>query len=294
MKKLFKQITVMSTVACGIFLISCQEEGPAALIQPADKGSELVQAPPVMVAGYRLTKNGNETLTYHTDGRVKQVSGTDNVIYAGYSTYRIDYEYAANSIVATRYQDNVKESRREWSLQNGRAVALKRTKYNSDGVTVSANIEGTYQYNALDQLKKIVMVGQEKKTYELTYDNHGNVIKFSLVKNTKKGDEFENLMKYEYTEYVGGSLETDKGKVIDTHVFSHTLGWLGDPYLPVFGKFGKHLLKKSIRTYYPATYKYAYILDANGYVKEQKTLKMNGELIETKALHYALPTKERI
>ncbi|MCF0041308.1 hypothetical protein [Dyadobacter fanqingshengii] len=295
MKRLCRKVTIMSGVACGLFLMSCQEESQVTAIQAAEDVQKISQAPPAMTPNFRLSKFGNETLVYHSDGRIKQVNGTADPKFTGYSTYRVDYEYIGNSIVSIRYHDNVKEKKMEWQLENGRASKLKVTNYKTGGVNVLSTIHAAYQYNGQNQLVKVILMDKVLSTVTVSYDNLGNAVKFLMVNNTKKGDEFFNMMKYEYTEYVGGPVELDKGETLPMHVFGpSTLGWIGDPYLPVFGNFGKHRVKKSIRTNYPATYKYTYNLDANGYVKKLNKLKQTGEFVESKELTYAIPIKNRL
>ncbi|WP_255716260.1 hypothetical protein [Dyadobacter chenwenxiniae] len=41
------------------------------------------------------------------------------------------------------------------------------------------------------------------------------------------------------------------------------------------------------------TYKYAYSFDANGYVKELKSLEKKGALADSKQLMFIIPTKSR-
>ncbi|MCF0065264.1 DUF4595 domain-containing protein [Dyadobacter chenwenxiniae] len=293
MKRLFKKIVLLSGLACGLFLVSCQDESRVATVQPAAGEQVISQAPPLMTPSFRLTKAGDETLTYNADGRIKQVN-RPAAPNSGYSAYRTDYEYSNNAIVVTHYLDNVKEKKMEWQLENGHASKLKVTEYKAGGVNVLSTMHAAYQYNGQGQLVKVILMDKVLKTVTVSYDNLGNAVKFALVNNTENGDEFVNMMRYEYTEYVGGPLELDKGETLPMHVFGQeTIGWIGDPYLPIFGKFGKNRLKKSIRTHYPATYKYTYNLDANGYVKEQTKWTKKGEFVESKQLTYAIPTKNR-
>lgn len=295
MNKFFRKVILISGAVCGLFLISCQDESAVTAIQPSENHTGIAQAPPLMTPNFKLFKSGNETLIYNADGRIKQVNGTVDPQYNGYNTYRIDYEYAGNSIVVTRYRENVKESKMEWELQNGRAAKSKLTKYNLGNSNVLSTFHAAYQYNAQDQLVKVILMDKILKKVTIDYDSNGDAVKFQMVEDTKNGDQFVNMMKYEYTEYVGGPLEIDKGETLALHVCSpSTLGSIADPYLPIFGKFGKHLLKKSIKTNYPATFRYTYKLDANGYVNEQTTLKNNGAFVESKELKYAVPIKDRI
>lgn len=293
MNKLLNKITLLTAVASGIILVSCQDESQVTTVQPATDTQGISLAPPLMTPNFRLSKFGNEILTYHSDGRIKQAHGTANPAYDGCSTYRIDYEYGNNSIVATKFRDNKKDTKMEWRIENGRAIELTKTGYYTNGSKVT--LHAVYHYNNKGQMSKVDLIENEKKTLTLSYDSFGNVVKFLLVRNIKTGDVFENLMTYEYTEYVGSPLEIDKGSTLNLHVFGpKTLKWIGDPYLPIFGNFGKHLLKKSIPTNFAPTYKYAYSLDANGYVKEQKILSKNGELVESKQLLYSIPVKNRL
>jgi hypothetical protein len=292
MNKLFRKITLMSGAACSFFLVSCQEEA-IETVQPAIKNQEVAQAPPSMIAELRLSKFGNETLSYNPDGKLKQLNGTADVNKSGYSTYRIDYEYAYNSIVSTRYEDNVKQSKMEWRLNNGRAAELTKICYYSDEKTITSILHAAYQFNNQDQLVKVIIAEKDKRTLTLSYDNAGNVIKLLLVKNTDKGDQYQGLMKYEYNEYVGGPLELDKGSLINLHIFGHALNWIGDQHLPIFGKLAKNLLKKSIVQNFATSQKHTYSFDQNGYVKEQKTQESDGEPAKSISLVYSIPTKSR-
>jgi hypothetical protein len=285
MNKLFRKITLMSGAACSFFLVSCQEEAIETAVQPAIKNQEVAQAPPIMLAELKLSKFDNDTIIYNPDGRIKQ-----RVSVEGYSTYRTDYKYTNNSILASKYKNDILQWKSDWRLQNGRAVELTRKDYHVGGVMGEAVSHIDYQYNNQNQLLKLLINEGKKSTVTLSYDNLGNVEKFLFVKNTNTGDEFSNLVKFEYTEYVGGPTEHDKGSTINLHVFGpQALSWMGDAYLPIFGKFGKNLLKKTVPTKFFPPFKYAYSLDANGYVKVKKNYTEKGALISNELLTYGLP-----
>lgn len=289
MKRLLRKVTIMSGLACGLFLISCQDESQVTAIQAAADAQKISQAPPAMTAALRLTKYDNDTLIYNSDGKIKQVLKTvEN------TKYRTDYKYANNSIVAIVYKNGISYLKKEWQLVNGRAVKFIHKDFSTGGLSGVSTSTVDYFYNDKNQLIKLISYGDAKTTITLSYDNMGNVFKFLYVRNTPGGDEFLDLVKYDYTEYVGGPTQPDKGSTIDLHVFSNkTLGWMGDPYLPIFGKFGKNLLKKITPTNYLSPAKYTYNLDANGYVKEKKTLTEKGEFIFGEQLKYAAPVKDR-
>jgi hypothetical protein len=285
MNKLFRKITFLSGAACSFFLISCQEEAIDTAIQPAIKHQETALAPPVMIAELRLSKFGNDTLIYNPDGRIKQRINAE-----GYSVFRTDYKYANNAITASKYKNDILQWRSEWRLENGRAVELKRKDYHVGGVIGEETSYIAYHYNNQNQLVKLLINEGKKRTVTLSYDNLGNVVKFLFVKNTDTGDVFQELVKFDYTEYVGSPTQHDKGSTINLHVFGpQGLSWMGDRYLPIFGKFGKSLLKKTVCSSSFPTYKYAYDLDTNGYVKDQKSYTEKGALIYSEQLKYVSP-----
>ncbi|MCF0061476.1 hypothetical protein MUK70_19760 [Dyadobacter chenwenxiniae] len=289
MNKLFKNITFMSAMTCGSFMISCQQQELSTLVQPAANDNEIVQAPPVMIPELKLSNFGKDSLIYDANGRLKRVL---NIV--GYLTLRTEYEYATNSVVAKYYENDQIEVTKQWTLENGRAVKLVRKYFHAPTVSGVSTMNVDYHYNNLNQLATLNTHDGYKSTITLSYDNLGNVAKVLFVNNTDQGDKFENLVKFDYTEYVGGPTEPAKGTINNLHVFGpHALDWIGDPYLPIFGKFGKNLVKKVIPTNSTQPCSYAYVLDDKGYVKEKNDLSKKGVIESTEQVKYFNPVSNR-
>jgi len=289
MNRLFNKITVTCGVACGLFLISCQKEELASAVAPATGNTAIVAAPPVMIPASKLVKFENDTITYNPDGTIKKV-----VEILENRIYRTEYKYAPNSVKATKYKNGQAYLKMDWQLLNGRAVNLTYKNYETGGIYGASTATVEYHYNNKNQLTKLVAFTGSKTTVTLSYDNMGNVFKFLFVSNTPDGDKFKELVNYDYTEYVGGPTQLDKGSTINLHIFNNiALRWMGDPYLPIFGNFGKNLLKKVTATSLSSPRKYAYALDANGYVKQIKYLNESGNYISSEQLIYAPPATDR-
>ncbi|WP_026628987.1 hypothetical protein [Dyadobacter alkalitolerans] len=289
MNKLLNKITVLSGVACGLIFISCQKEEFVPAVESAAGNAAIVQAPPVMIPASRLVKFNNDTIIYNADGSTKKVIETlENRIY------RTEYKYAPNSVKAIRYRNGKAYLTMDWKLSNGRATSLTYKNFETGGIYGASTSTVEYHYNNKNQLTKLVAFTGSKTTVTLTYDNMGNVFKLLYVDNTPDGDKFMELVNYEYTEYVGGPTQLAKGSTINLHVFNNiALGWMGDAYLPIFGNFGKSLVKKVTATSLASPTKFAYALDASGYVKEMKELNQQGNFISSTQLIFAPPAKDR-
>lgn len=291
MNSLFTKTAFMVSLSAGLILSSCQNEHllPATQQQLGNEASARLAAIPAAAAALKLVKHGDEQLAYYSDGRLKEVQYTNSEIDYGLKSLRVVYSYGADWsdwVTATRYENNFKKREMTWRIENGKAMELETAHYKlGSGGFPYLYTHAKFEYNAKQQLVKVTSTTPEKSVITFSYDGLGNLAKHLTTSGSGKSLTVNNYNEYAYSEYVGGPLDLDKNRVINTHVFgSNGLSQIGDPYLPIFGKFGTNLVK--IRHTSGPTFKFTHTLDAKGNVWSQKITYWDGQLVNDKAFIY--------
>jgi hypothetical protein len=285
MNSLFTKTALTVTLSAGLILSSCQDKeaiAPAQETLRTDSGARIAGLP---APNYPLLKDGSEFLSYYNDGFLKEVKYTNSEADYGIEELRVEYSYGDGWVSATRYEGSFKKRKMTWQIVNGRATELETEHYKiGSGAFPYLYTHAKYEY-VNNRLSKIISTDPEKSIINFSYDGFGNVSQFLWTKGTGKKLEVINLTKFEYSEYVGGPLSMDKNALANTHVFGGKgLKHLGDPYLPIFGKFGTNLVKRL----YPSgpALKFVHVFDTKGNVAEQKIYNLNGPLVKTKQFAY--------
>ncbi|MCE7067383.1 hypothetical protein [Dyadobacter sp. CY326] len=291
MKSLLKQTALMVSLSAGLMLVSCQNESllPAPQQPSGNDTGARIAGIPATAPSLKLVKHGDEVLIYYPDGRLKEVQYTNSAQDYGVKSLRVEYKYGADWtdwVVATRYEGTFKKREMKWRIENGKATELQTAHYKiGSGGSPYLYTNAKFEYNAKQQLIKVISATPEKSVITFSYDGLGNVTKHLTTHGTGKSLTVSDYNAFEYSDYVGGSLDLDKNGIINTIVFgADDLHQIGDPYLPIFGKFGTKLVK--VRHTSGPTFKFAHTFDAKGNVKTQKTWYSTGELLKDKAFIY--------
>jgi len=292
MKSLFTKTAWAVGFSAGLMLSSCEDKesfAPMNETLPTDAGARLHANS--AADSSTLIKHGDELLSYYADGRLKEVVYSNSKMDYGLNSLRVAYTYGYFSdwsqwVLATRYENDFKTREMTWRVKDGKATDLETAHYKlGSGGSPYLYTSATFEYNGKQQLVKVVNSTPDIATISFSYDGNGNLFKHLTTKGSGKSIKVENYNEYAYTDYVGGSLDIDHNRVINTHVFApNGLHQIGDPYLPIFGKFGKNLVK--IKKTSGPTFKFAHTLDAKGTVKAQKITYWDGELVKNKTFIY--------
>lgn len=288
MNSSFTKTALMVSLSAGLILSSCQNENliPATQQLADNEAGARLAAIPAATATLTLVKHGDEALSYYPDGRLKEVQYSNSELDYGLKSLRVEYKYGGDWVVATRYENNFKKREMKWRIENGKATELETAHYKQgSGGFPYLYTHAKFEYNAKQQLVKVISTTPEKSVITFSYDGSGNLVKHLTTSGSGKSLTVTDYNEYAYAEYVGGPLDLDKNRVINTHVFgANGLSQVGDPYLPIFGKFGTNLVK--IRNTSGPTFKFAHTLDAKGNVRAQKISYWDGQLVKEKAFLY--------
>ncbi len=289
MNTFFQKSTLAFGLAASLSLVSCQDKDLVTPDHPAEAAKAATALDGGIVVGfpkkYTLTKHGQATLTYQADGRLKKVD------YAGQvpAFYTI-YTYALQTITTTTYTGNKVFNKVTYQLDNtGRCTTAKETDYmyygptpqNPYGSYSTTDINSTYQYNALGQLKTRFINNAGYQT-DYVFNPAGDLSKITNYKNFVAAEE----VTFAYDQPVGDPILADRYPINST--------WtnLPDPYLKIFGKTSKHLVKLLTQKLLPTNqtltnHYFAYTLNTDGYVTEAKEFNIaNAALVATTGYEY--------
>lgn len=284
MKNYFKSVLIF---ALSMGLTSCEKEDLVIPNAPSEVSSKnlresvLVTTPKL----YQLIKHGPITLSYFDDGRLKKATYMHGA-RGGESPSYITYKYGAHSISSTFFYNGVVAQVMTYLLDaNGRCYDSKQVDYVPYGPNQTLEKESgfTYLYNPKGQLTTRTDKKYTNQTTSFVYDAAGELIKISSYNpgpyNPSPGLESESRLYYEGA--TGDPILTD---LLPINIEAANLP---DPYLIIFGKPGKHLIKMITEKFSLDGQIFNYTLNADGYVTKRDVYKILGAaLIETKSYDY--------
>jgi hypothetical protein len=230
--KRIKSIYVFSVLICAIGAVSCKKESmlpePAAGAEKREAAMDLNPGP---VAAYPvLTKHGAKTLTYTADKKLKSVNFGNGTM--------INYTYPAqfpNLILAKEsFNGNVYNDITYFLDGSGRCSKMS-IKYILNGAgVIDYDYEFVYQNNRLVEQKGV------KGTSELYTFGYDAQNRLKVLNEFSAPGVLSRHTKYEYDNF-NGVAQDDKYPLnpAEAHI---------DGYLPIFGKFSKHLVL-SLKTF---------------------------------------------
>ena len=285
MNTLRQLITAGLGLALSVSLISCEKDS---LLTPnplngARLGAEdeITLPSPNLPQVHRLTKYGNSTLSYSNDGRLQKVTTTVN---RGGVDYHTDYTYTPGSIRAASYQGAY--------LVRDETFTLTATGGRCTESVVTSNTGQThwiYTYNAKGQLSSCQNKNSCVGGVTYTYNTDGDLIQATVATS------ISHVMKLSFS-YV---LPQDQNYAYETYPLNLNVPMLPehDTFLPIFGRTGKHLVKRvaysspsgSTIVAIPSDRYYAYMIPSDGYVAD-RTLSntFGGSSIEKMHYEYEL------
>lgn len=287
MKLVTKKATFFAALAMVISMVSCQQDNVPTPIVPDPASAQALREgisanlPKI----YQLVKHGDATLSYNADGKLKKVSMGANV--RGSYLTNITYAYAANSIVATISRNGKDVSVITYSLDanSGQCYESNQTDYIPLGTNAVQEKETvlSYLYNTKGQLLSVTDKNAPNSKTLFGYNGAGDINKISFYgySGNAPGPNLlaESTLSY---EQFGGDPVQDDLSPVNCEQANFT-----DPYLKIFGKPGKHLLKMVTEKATPGGKYYNYTLNSDGYVTAKQTYNISGAaLIETKRFDY--------
>ncbi|WP_128546397.1 hypothetical protein [Larkinella soli] len=137
-----------------------------------------------------------------------------------------------------------------------------------------------FQYNGNGQLVRIGRENNSKDRDTLIYNGNGDLVK-EFGYNGQGEPAFEQQHYYDKPGSYAADLNTAQGLLPDYGPLNPWNVQSVDEYLPIFGKFRKHLPKRYIQIATPgqapnADWSFGYVLNADNYATERKTRSING------------------
>ncbi|MBC7572480.1 MAG: hypothetical protein H7319_22525 [Spirosoma sp.] len=281
MNTLVRKTTAVVGLMLSISFVSCQDNRLLSPEPVRTASAREAAINPGVPQKYTLTKHGQATLAYYGDGRLQKVTygpGPNQYSY-------IYYSYGPQWIKATYYAGSTVVHEALYTVDaNGRCVESKETEYvfYSFGKVEYAT-SYLYHYNALGQLKSRTNKGQSSEHTDYVFNAAGDLSKATLTKLYGQGSDEVTFI---YDQPVGDPILADR------YPLNSTLADFPDPYLKLFGKPSKHLVKMATLKKMPENqvqfaYYYSYLLNPDGYVTEAKEFNVaNAALISTKPYEY--------
>jgi hypothetical protein len=291
MKNLIKNCFAIVPFYKTIFLLllglaSCKNDDVIAPDQQVDSGNSNLRtsAIPATLSRLQLARYGNDFLTYLPDGRLDHV--TTSTPRGGGSVYK-KYEYTEKSILISTYTNGAFSRLVICAINpaTGYCTNVQQADYSliNDKVNVVEE-EFVYKYNAKGQLVNRFNINATSFGTNYIYAPNGDL---SSVQNYTggygtAGPKVRNGANLYYDQPNSPVLE-------NLYPINPEEADLPDPYLKIFGKPCKHLVKLASYLKSQDGKVYSYKTDADGYVQsiESKQL-VGGALIDTKICNYKL------
>ena len=145
MNTLFRQFTAILGLTATLGLVSCQDK---TLLSP-DRPPVATGLDRLASPGYTLSKHGQATLTYQSDGRLQQATYAPGPVV--YPANTVLYSYSFQSITARSYRGSVLVGIITFLTDNtGRCIESRHAWYGNSRTPVET--AWTYAYNTLGQL----------------------------------------------------------------------------------------------------------------------------------------------
>jgi YD repeat-containing protein len=285
-----KRKMVLYLVAC-LSVFSCQENS---LVNPEVTQSQnltvaLDQAMSPATKKYKLTKFGDQTLTYYPDGQIKgyvyPVGPSINLT----ATYTYNYTpgtiYTIGSINVVLHSPSpiaVNINRTYWFNATGHCYKYQEVDHQPSGDLTLMYILGyNPQGQLIDCLQWLNGSAHGREKYE--YNADGDMIKVTSL----------DAQQVIYRTAILSYMPTNGGAPVnDLYPVGSRWRHPDEVYLPYFGQPSKHLVQHVVETLSgnpndPTHYYYKYVLNADGYVIERNgTYKPNRQLFETREYEY--------
>lgn len=284
MKNFLKSVVVF---ALSITMISCEKENPVTPNSPTAISSQNLRESALVTIPklHQLIKHGATTLFYSEDGRLQKVTYVQ-ASRGGVSPTYVQYKYGAYSIVSTLYYNSKVAQVMTYLLDaNGRCYNSKQIDYIPYGPNTVLEKESgfTYLYNPKGQLTIRTNKKYTSETTAFVYNAAGELSKIQYYNpsavNPGLGLESEYTLYYD--QPTGDPILND---LLPINIESSNFP---DPYLMIFGKPGKHLVKMITEKFSLDGKIFNYALNADGYVMKRDVYNISGAaLAESKAYDY--------
>ena len=309
MNSLFQKITAATGLISLLGAAACQNDNLVVPDSPTAIPSQTVSSDisPNLSQTVRLIKNGQATLTYYPDGRLKQV--TIGAPVRGSLAYSRKYTYddVNHAINATSYSGG-KVILIDVYYLNEKGLCLQSTQVDytildkPNPVNIQLNAQWYYQYNKEGQLEhahNLFLPGSDRIDY--VYDSAGDMIKMTTYDRVAGQDRIliQTLtLTYTQSPSLRGTAFDDQYPLNASWVRlpvpdESTKGQpVPDQYLPIFGKPSKHLIVGAVQTQLPGNKLllnslFTYRLNPAGYVIERKELDAHStSVLDTKPYAY--------
>ncbi|RRB04881.1 DUF4595 domain-containing protein [Larkinella rosea] len=226
---------------------------------------------------HTLVKHGTATLAYDAAGKLVKVTDGNRTT---------TYTHSAGKIGVLTLVSGVKTEEGNYYLDaNGRCTHSDVAGFTVEyGIPVKTLNWFKYDYDAKGRLAKRYHDIYPNMRVEFAYNADGDLTE------VKEFDNPNNVIQkntYEY-QYAGSSILTDNNRLNATEVVKL------DPYLRIFGKTSKHLVRrlKINRPVYNGInndYRFGYTMNADGYpTVAQKYNVSNGALLQTSIFEYVV------
>jgi hypothetical protein len=278
MKNILKFALVLS-----IGIASCQKEEN--LVAPAQKADEAADAKlrenmsPNAPTKHQLIKHGNTKLAYYPDGTLQKV--TYGASTRGSATTFTTYKYNANYIIATLYYNNKIGQETTYLLgTSGRCYESKQLDYIPMGPNAYQVKESnfSYTYNSKGQLDTRTNKKSVNEKTVFIWNADGDLTKMTGY-NFRNGQAYESVKSVSTLYY---DQPTGDPILANLAPINCEAANLPDPYLMVFGRSSKHLVKLVTENTVLGGSYYVYALNPEGYVIKRDWYEMNGAaLIQT-------------
>jgi hypothetical protein len=293
MKNLIKSFLAIASFQKTVLLLlvglaSCKQDNFITPDAPADvaAGSLRESAIPTIPKKHQLIKHGDATLSYLADGRLEMVTSCGNL--RGNVTILTKYQYGLNYIKSNTTRNSKLSQEVTYSLDpaTGHCVMVKQTTYKYlSGIPYPTEYLYTYQYNTKGQLVNRFDQDYPDLTTEFEYAANGDLTAVTnyAANFNKPGKKVLTGAKLFYDQPTGDPILADK------YPINPEEGNFPDPYLRIFGKTGRHLVKLSTYLNSLDGKVYSYQMDADGYVKKRDSYKLVGAaLVDSQVYGYVL------
>ena len=265
---------------------SCEQDNAIAPDQATERASDNMRESltPTLAKKYQLTKHGDITLSYFEDGKLQKVT-RGPLVRGGFSNYTT-YAYKPNTIIATSFKNNKRTQQITYLLDaKGNCYESKHADYvqiypNPEQVVKSGFL---YFYNSKGKLVLRRNSSLLNEKTDFGYDGAGNLVKIANYAYTPGASNatLQSESTLNYNQLGGDPL------LANLYPINVEGANLPDPYLQIFGKAGKHLVKLVSEKGSLGGKYYSYILNADGYPTQRDTYNLDGAaLTESKAYDY--------
>ena len=278
MKISIKKITPAIGLVLSLGFVSCQDNS---LLTPNVPAVASARTGGNLTLPYRLTKYGDDSLTYLANGQLRQVTYSPK---RGATQTHTNYAYSANSIKAVTYNGlSVRRDDTYFVDVNGRCFEAKEIRYVLvNGVYQPVETNFIFAYDAKGQLIGSYDKNNVLRRTDYTFDLTGDL--FQIIERFPNSTPIKNTLIY--SQPVGSPLLNDQ--------YPLNFYWTGmhDGFLPIFGTPSKHLVRLITQSSFDGSPVlndrfFSYAFDVQGYVvKKEMYNGVGGPVADTKLYKY--------